>query len=152
MPGVDQSYGSAAKNARDAKCSLIPDRGAIIKRYLPTISHGRGTQLIAHSLERREGSDLGRRQGYKAGAHWHRSYVNKILTKSRRGWACSSLRRGVPTKADNFAACLSRHPRLLPVRRYQEMFDRVQTLIKARPATVYSREAASYRRGPCPVP
>ena len=148
VPAWIRAEGSAAKDARNAKFSLIPDRVKIIKRIFAAYLAGTGTHLIAHSLNAEKIPTWSAGKGYKAGTIWHRSYLNKILRN--------------PAAAGVFVPCVEEYAEgggkmrrvpQTPIANYypsaisQEIFERVQTLITARAGAVRSTRAASIVAG-----
>lgn len=147
VPAWIRAEGSAAKDARDAKFSLIPERVKIVKRIFDAYLAGTGTHSITESLNAEKIPTWSAGKGYKAGMHWQRSYIHKILRNPAvagtfvpcvEEYADSGRMHRVPQSpiADYYPAVIS-----------AEVFERVQTLIKARTGTVRSAHAASIVAG-----
>ena len=147
VPAWIRAEGSAAKDARNAKFSLIPDRVKIVRRIFAAYLAGTGTHSIAESLNVDKVPTWGAGNAYKAGTHWQRSYIQKILHN--------------PAAAGVFVPCVEEYseggkfrrvpqapiPNYYPAAITGDEFERVQTLIKARTGTVRSASVASIVAG-----
>lgn len=148
VPAWIRAEGSAAKDQRNAKFSLIPDRAKIIKRIFASYLAGTGTYSIAESLNVEKIPTWSAGKGYKPGMIWHRSYLNKILRN--------------PAVAGVFVPCIEdysdggskfRRVPQAPIANYYPAvidgitFERAQRLIKARTSTVRSSGVASIVAG-----
>jgi len=74
VPGWLKAEGSAAKDFRNAKLTLIPERAALIRRIFAMFLKGIGKKKIAETFNREHIATWG------AGKFWHATYIFKILT------------------------------------------------------------------------
>jgi DNA invertase Pin-like site-specific DNA recombinase len=127
--------GSGAKDARNAKLSLIPERAALVRRMFSMFTAGAGKGVIADTFNAEKLSTWGGKRNGRTAAHWHKSYVYKILTNP------SVTGRFVPYIETHEAGRRVRTAQA-PVEGYlprvidDETFERVQRLMKDRRGTV----------------
>jgi|HubBroStandDraft_1064217.scaffolds.fasta_scaffold79565_1 DNA invertase Pin-like site-specific DNA recombinase len=140
VPAWIRVEGSAAKDYRNAKLSLIPDRAELVRRMFVMFLDGCGRHVMAETFNKERiptwgGSD-----------YWHVSYLAKILRSP------TVTGRLVPHIESHDSGKFTRTPQA-PINEYyprvidDETFQRVQTLIKARTGTVRSAHAASIVAG-----
>jgi DNA invertase Pin-like site-specific DNA recombinase len=146
VPAWLRTEGSAAKDARNAKLALIPERAKLVKRMFEMFLAGQGKHGIAEAFNAERIPTWGDGKGRAPAKYWHRSYVLKILanpavtgvfTPHIEEHRDGKLRR-VPQEpiADYY-------PRVVD----DETFQRVQTLFGARKSTVRSGRVASIVAG-----
>lgn len=74
VPAWLKAEGSAAKDSRNAKLTLIPERAALVRRIFDMFLEGTGKKKIAETFNREQIPTWG------AGKFWHATYIFKILT------------------------------------------------------------------------
>jgi DNA invertase Pin-like site-specific DNA recombinase len=140
VPAWIKVTGSAAKDSRNAKLSLIPDRAKLVKRIYTLTLDGWGKHLMAETFNKEKIPTWGR------GAYWYQSYLMKILRSP------TVTGRLVPHIESHDSGKFTRTPQT-PIEDYyprvidDETFQRVQTLITARRSTVRSAAVASITAG-----
>jgi DNA invertase Pin-like site-specific DNA recombinase len=113
-------------DAERGKFSLIPERAKIVKRIFQQTLQGLGQYTVTAHLNRERVPVFGR------GKHWHRSYVNKILT-SPATYGVMVAYSHITDDSGNRT-----HTKEAEVKKYypavidRETFDRVQVLIEKR--------------------
>jgi DNA invertase Pin-like site-specific DNA recombinase len=152
VPAWLRAEGSAAKDYRDARLTLIPERASLIRRMFAMFLDGRGKHAIAETFNAEKIPTWGAGKGRGAARHWHRTYVFKILSN--------------PAVTGVFTPHVEEHRDGKKMRVPQEpiagyyprviddvTFERVQTLIKARTKTVRTGKIASIVAGlaRCPM-
>lgn len=138
--------GSAAKDVRNAKLSLIPERAKLVRRMFTMFLAGHGKHAIAEAFNTEKIPTWGAGKNRAPAKHWHRTYVYKILTN--------------PAVTGVFTPHIEEHHDGRMVRRPQECipgyypraiedeaFQRTQTLIGARKDTVRRSNVASIVAG-----
>jgi DNA invertase Pin-like site-specific DNA recombinase len=146
VPAWVHVEGSAAKDARNAKLSLIPDRAALVQRMFDLYVTGAGRQTIAETLNTERIPTWGGKGNGRKATYWHKSYVWKILKNP------AVTGRFTPHIESHTAGKFSRAPQT-PIPDYyprvidDDTFERVQTLVAARKGTVRSAHAASIVAG-----
>jgi DNA invertase Pin-like site-specific DNA recombinase len=146
VPAWIQAEGSAAKNYRNAKLSVIPERARIVRRIFTEFLDGSGKAQIAVALNAERVPTWGEGNGRK-GIHWHKSYVWKILSNP------AVTGRFVPHVYTHDGPKASRRVPQEPIPDYyprvvdDATFERGQRLMSARRATVRSAGVASIVAG-----
>lgn len=146
VPAWLRAEGSAAKDTRDAKLSLIPERAKLVRRMFSLFLGGLGKKAIAEQFNEERVPTWGAGKGRNRAQFWHGSYVLKILTNP------AVTGRFVPHIEEHRDGKMHRVPQQ-PVADYyprvidDETFQRVQTLIGARRATVRGSRVASLVAG-----
>jgi len=146
VPAWLSADGSAAKDARNAKLTLIPERAELIRRMFKMFLDGIGKKAIAAGLNAERVPTWGAGKGRTPAKYWHGSYVFKILTN--------------PAVTGVFTPHVEEHDTGRRVRQPQkpipgyyprviedETFQRVQTLVSARKDTVRRSHVASIVAG-----
>lgn len=147
VPAWIRAEGSAAKDQRNAKFFLIPERAKIVRRIFSSYLAGNGTHSIAASLNSEKTPTWSAGKGHRAGTHWHRTYIHKILRN--------------PAAAGVFVPCIEdyadsgkfRRVPQAPITNYYPaaidaaVFERVQTLLTARKSTVRRASISSLLAG-----
>ena len=140
VPAWIKVEGSAAKDSRNAKLSLISDRAKLVKRIFSMTLDGCGKHTIAETFNKEAIPTWG------GSAYWHQSYFYKILRSP------TVTGRLVPHVESHDGGKMTRtaqpaieeyYPRVVD----DETFQRVQTLIEARRSTVRSKSIASIVAG-----
>jgi DNA invertase Pin-like site-specific DNA recombinase len=144
-PAWIQAEGSAAKNARDAKFSLIKERAALVRRMHKMFLAGIGKKTIAATFNRERVRPWGAGRGRKPAKYWHPTYVYLCLTNP------AVTGRFVP-HIEQHEGKFSRIPQEAIEEYYprvisDDTFQRVQSLIKARMRPVRSGQVASIVAG-----
>jgi DNA invertase Pin-like site-specific DNA recombinase len=140
VPAWIKVDGSAVKDSRNAKLSLISDRAKLVKRIFSMTLDGCGKHTIAETLNKESTPTWG------GSAYWHQSYIYKILRSP------TVTGRFVPHVESHDGGKMTRTPQA-PIEGYyprvidDETYQRVQNLITARRATVRSKSIASIVAG-----
>jgi DNA invertase Pin-like site-specific DNA recombinase len=140
VPAWINVEGSAAKDSRNAKLSLIPDRAQLVERIFAMTLDGCGKHTMAETFNK-EGIPT-----WGGSAYWHQSYLFKILRSP------TVTGRFVPHVESHNGGKMTRTPQA-PIEGYyprvidDQTFERVQSLITARRATVRSSTVASIVAG-----
>jgi DNA invertase Pin-like site-specific DNA recombinase len=153
VPAWIQCEGSGAKDARNAKLSLNPDRAELVRRIFSMFLEGKGKAGIAQHLNESKVTTWGAGEGRRPAAHWHKTYIFKILTSP------TVTGRLVPhIEQHDSAGKFSREPQEAIPDYYPRVIDdktfkRVQKLIQARRKDVRSSSVASIVAGlaKCPT-
>lgn len=146
VPAWLHAEGSAAKDARNAKLALIPERAKLIKRMFAMFLAGTGKKAIAQALNAEKIPTWGAGTGRASAKYWHSSYVFKILTNRALTGVFT------PHVEEHHNGRMVRRPQE-PIPGYyprvidDETFQRVQTLIGARKDTVRRSQVASIVAG-----
>lgn len=152
VPAWLRATGSAAKDSRNAKLEAIPERAALVRRMFAMFLAGHGKAAIEERLNAERVPTWGAGKGRKRAAHWHKTYIFKILTNPAVTGAFtphvvehqSGGKRRVPQ-----APIAGYYPRIID----DETFQRARSLIAARGTTPRPSAVASLLAGlaKCPA-
>ena len=145
-PAWLKAEGSGAKDARNAKLTLIPERAKLVRRMFAMFLAGTGKKGIAETFNLEKLPTWGAGLGRTPARYWHSSYVFKILTNPAVTGVFTphieEYRYGKRVRVPQ-EPIAGYYPRVIS----DETFERTQTLIKARTKTVRARGTASVVAG-----
>jgi DNA invertase Pin-like site-specific DNA recombinase len=140
VPAWIKVTGSAAKESRNAKLSLIPERAKLVRRMFKMFLAGEGKHAIAEAFNSERIPTWGKSK------LWHSTYVYKILSSP------TVTGRLVPHVESHASGKMTRTPQPAIEGYYprvidDETYQRAQTLAASRRGTVRSKSIASITAG-----